>query len=185
MDLGELETRKANAGRRRFNVYRVVLPGLPAVDYERIERFGISVSSPFTDCQIVTPSRSDEVTSTTERSDICDAPRAREEIEPSENHHLTSSLDDETVDEAEVEYVDEDGALDELLVDLGCTPSQRAEFAAAYLESAGGFARLVGDARHRGKRPVALLTASVRARAHLADPPRRGLTPEEIERMEL
>lgn len=46
--LGEIEQRKAQAGRVRFNVYRVVLPGVQPVNYTRLQRYGVTVAEPFT-----------------------------------------------------------------------------------------------------------------------------------------
>jgi hypothetical protein len=45
--LGEVEIRKAQDGRRRFNVYRVLLPGAEEVDYERLAQHNVTLREPF------------------------------------------------------------------------------------------------------------------------------------------
>lgn len=46
--IGELETRKAQRGRKRVNVYRVLMPDLPEVDYDRLP---FEIAEPFTTVQ--------------------------------------------------------------------------------------------------------------------------------------
>jgi len=67
---GVLETRKAQRGRKRIAVYRVLLPGLDEPDYERLP-FGLD--RPFTASEYPTPSGSDDVGST--GSTTSDPPR--------------------------------------------------------------------------------------------------------------
>lgn len=53
--LGELETRKAQRGRRRINVYRVIVPDLAEVDYDRLP---FELKEPFTTTADITRSSS-------------------------------------------------------------------------------------------------------------------------------
>lgn len=60
-DEGVLEIRKAKRGRVRINVYRIVLPGLDEVDYDRLP---FDLDRPFTTSEIQMSSESDGVRST-------------------------------------------------------------------------------------------------------------------------
>lgn len=61
-ELGEVETRKAQRGRRRINVYHVVLPGLAAVEYDRLP---FDLPEPFTTGKDVRSSGADDRKSAT------------------------------------------------------------------------------------------------------------------------
>jgi hypothetical protein len=78
---GALELRKAQRGRRRINVYRVILSGLIEPNYDRLP---FVLNEPFTGSEIPTSSYSDEVGSTRSTgSDLPVNPAISPYIEPS------------------------------------------------------------------------------------------------------
>lgn len=69
---GEVETRKAQVGRVRLNVYRLRLPCVhDEVDYDRLERAGLKLVEPFTTGNVFHPSERDHRKSAARRPEIC------------------------------------------------------------------------------------------------------------------
>jgi hypothetical protein len=185
-ELGELEVRQVQSGQRRFNVYRIVLPGVAEPDYERLERQGFTLSAPFaTTGQSGRPSEDDDRTNATATTGQMrpSGDGSLSVVKSHLNHHVVDGEDDEVeiIDPDDIEIADEAG-LDELLDGIGgVAPSQRERFAAAYAEHPDGFARCVADARRHGTKPAALLDTMVGAGQHHPDTrPNRPLTAEQV-----
>jgi hypothetical protein len=169
--IGEIETRTIQSGRRRFNAYRLLLPGLKDPDDERLERQGFALSAPWTTGKNFRPSESDDRKSATATTGNL---RPKTSDRSSYRKNRNENQNDVAADE---------DAFDALIAEVGTHSSrQRLEWETAFGQNRDGFARVVEDAL-RGDRPAALLTQLVREDAHLAPgvkSRRRGLSSDSM-----
>lgn len=131
---GAIELRKAKRGRRRINVYRLILPGLDEPDYDRLP---FVLDEPFTTSEVPTPSEataseapSDDVGSAGSTTSESPTSRARDPLpepleDPSEDpdpSSLAIARDPETPPKL-VKVDGRDQAFDALAHETGVDPS--------------------------------------------------------------
>lgn len=175
---GELEQRKAQRGRRRINVYRIVLPGL---DEPRYEDMPFALDHPFTTSQDEGPSENDDLSSgRSTTSHLVDPSRARDPLEvlnrkgePSDANASERAGDERGPPEVHLEG-GRNVPLDALLEVCGIDPESRLVRAAAVC--------LNGDRRKglKGVRELFWIEATRYAEEHGEVDRLRALTPQEF-----